>query len=699
MNKKNILILSIIAVFLLVIDITYAYFTAEITGRETTSTIIVNGGQMHIHYDNNSGEIIAQNIYPREEAWVTKNFTVTGTNTTDLKMKYKVGLDITTNTFPDDYLTYSLTNTRKDSGTSISNKTNKPINGTGTIWFGEGLFVTGTNQVHAYTLNIYFPDTGEDQNDAQTSALIAKVIIEENGTGELGKSITIDLGTTTTYGPNYDGCVQFFTDEYYNGESIPEENQEPVDTICTTGEYNGFDLEDMLINDHGMTLEEAVAEGILEVTSQEPITEIPEGYEYTDGPYIYRYKQSFSSTGHNGKLWSNQNTNGWGVALTDSVNGTNLHANDDLVHYSYINGEPVLYMDYMFTECDYIDNVDFSSFNTTNVISMEGMFSWSSGMNIDLSAFDTSNVVNVQSMFYGSSINKLILTSFNLDKVTSLNSMFSGYYGDYLDLSSFDTSRITDMSYMFFGVNIPSLDISNFDTSNVTNMNSMFSSSRLETLNISHFVFNSIGLNDFLSNSQSLRSLILDNADFSKIYDGKYLFSTTRGNTNNTIYNCNNLKSISLKGSNFSGISDDADTDMMFKSNTLESVDLTNTIFPNARSFNNMFRESSVSSVIFTGATYPYLQSTVNMFNGSTAQSLNIVGLDTSNVSDMTRMFSNSSATTLDLSWMDTSSVTNTDNMFENAVATVGYARTQADSDKLNASSYKPSTLTFVVKP
>ena len=38
-------------------------------------------------------------------------------------------------------------------------------------------------------------------------------------------------------------------------------------------------------------------------------------------------------------------------------------------------------------------------------------------------------------------------------------------------------------------------------------------------------------------------------------------------------------------------------------------------------------------------------------------------------------------------------------NMFNNSSAITGYARTQADADKFNASSGKPPGLTFVVKP
>ena len=68
------------------------------------------------------------------------------------------------------------------------------------------------------------------------------------------------------------------------------------------------------------------------------------------------------------------------------------------------------------------------------------------------------------------------------------------------------------------------------------------------------------------------------------------------------------------------------------------------------------------------------------------------------NVTSMIRMFHSSSATTLDLSSFDTSNVTSMSGMFRNSSATTGYARTQADADKFNASSYKPAGLAFVVK-
>ena len=52
----------------------------------------------------------------------------------------------------------------------------------------------------------------------------------------------------------------------------------------------------------------------------------------------------------------------------------------------------------------------------------------------------------------------------------------------------------------------------------------------------------------------------------------------------------------------------------------------------------------------------------------------------------------------LDLSSFDMSNVIEKSDMFKGTSATVGYARTQADADRFNSTSNKPSTLTFVVK-
>ena len=70
---------------------------------------------------------------------------------------------------------------------------------------------------------------------------------------------------------------------------------------------------------------------------------------------------------------------------------------------------------------------------------------------IDLSSFDTSNVTNMLGMFSGSQATTLDLSSFDTRKVNNMNEMFYGSQATTLDLSSFDTSSVSvmEMGFMF----------------------------------------------------------------------------------------------------------------------------------------------------------------------------------------------------------------------------------------------------------
>lgn len=95
-----------IALFFLILGLSYAYFTANITGSETGTTISAGGGIMYMTFDGGNN-ITMNNIYPRSEAWGTKIFTVTGNNTTDLNMAYSLYLEVEENTFNDHAMQYN----------------------------------------------------------------------------------------------------------------------------------------------------------------------------------------------------------------------------------------------------------------------------------------------------------------------------------------------------------------------------------------------------------------------------------------------------------------------------------------------------------------------------------------------------------------------------------------------------------------
>ena len=189
MEKKNKIIIVAIsfALVLLFSGLTYAYFTSA-TSSESGSSIVAKGGQMNVVYDNKSANITVSNIYPRDEAWVTKKFQVIGNNTTDLLMFYKVKMVIDNNEFGLD-LSYKLTGTNTaNSGALIPNVTSNAYIGSTDVTFGTGYHVKGTNKIHEYTLQIFFKprntgyDSDDNQNYGQEANFAAHLVIEMDGT-------------------------------------------------------------------------------------------------------------------------------------------------------------------------------------------------------------------------------------------------------------------------------------------------------------------------------------------------------------------------------------------------------------------------------------------------------------------------------------------------------------------------------------
>jgi surface protein len=141
-------------------------------------------------------------------------------------------------------------------------------------------------------------------------------------------------------------------------------------------------------------------------------------------------------------------------------------------------------------------------------------------------------------------------------------------------------------------------------------------------------------------------------------------------------------------------------TDMshMFENSRATTLDLRYLDTSNVTDMSSMFQESRATTLDLRYFDTSNVIDMSSMFQESRATTLDLGSFDTSNVTDMSGMFINSRATTLDLSSFDTSNVIYMYSMFEGSAATTGYARTQADANRFNASSNKPSGLVFVVK-
>ena len=175
-SQKKVMLYVMLVALICVVGVSYAFFTAGMSS-ETTTTIRGDAGTMKIAYDGGNN-INLSGIYPRDEVWATKTITITGNNTTEADMYYKLTLVVDSNTFStSDPLQYELTSTNTSTnGNIIASKSKTNITGS-SIELGSGNFIKANNAKHTYQLKIYYPKKTTSQNDNQGASFSAHVEI------------------------------------------------------------------------------------------------------------------------------------------------------------------------------------------------------------------------------------------------------------------------------------------------------------------------------------------------------------------------------------------------------------------------------------------------------------------------------------------------------------------------------------------
>ncbi len=194
---------------------------------------------------------------------------------------------------------------------------------------------------------------------------------------------------------------------------------------------------------------------------------------------------------------------------------------------------------YMFSNSEWITDIDLSNFDTRHVKNMKRMFYECHNLtNINLTNFTTKNVTNMECLFGNcKNLENIDLSSFDTKKVTTMKNMFNGCKKlEYVDLSNFNTENVTSMQSMFYCCeNLLSMDASSFNTSKVTNMNSMFGSCyKINEINVSSFnIENVIDMDKMFNCCNLLKSL-----DLSSFY------FDNNPKLDKFIYGCDNCKKI-----------------------------------------------------------------------------------------------------------------------------------------------------------
>lgn len=202
-------------------------------------------------------------------------------------------------------------------------------------------------------------------------------------------------------------------------------------------------------------------------------------------------------------------------------------------------------LSYAYYGNSYVEEVDFSKLETSNIQDFSYSFSSMTKLNkLDLRNLDTTNAQNMAYMFTGTgqsttSFQFLVGNKFNTSNVTNMSYMFNnlGAVGFLLDLTqipNFNTSNVTNMEGMFGRIKTDTVILgSNFDTRKVTTMRNMFAYgyANLKYLDLSMCYTPVLTTTQqMFNNCKSLTRIDMRNFNFSSVTNYTNMFGSSASN-------------------------------------------------------------------------------------------------------------------------------------------------------------------------
>lgn len=297
-------------------------------------------------------------------------------------------------------------------------------------------------------------------------------------------------------------------------------------------------------------------------------------------------------------------------------------------------------------------SADISSWDVSNVKSMDRMFMGASSFNGDLSNWDVSSVRNMQAMFYRASSFNGDISSWDVSRVTNMKSIFTEAKSFNGNINEWDISSINNMYGMFMDAISFNQNLNNWDVSNVTNMNSMFFGAKSFNRDISNWnVSNVTNMKTMFAKATSFNN-DLNSWDVSNVTSMMSMFrgaSSFNGDISNwDVSNVTDMSAMFSSATSFNG---------HISRWVVSSVNDMSSMFVAATSFNQNLNNWDVSHV--TNMSY--------MFQGADSFNGDISNWNISNVKDMSWMFYSNSSFDQDIGNWDVSNVTNMDYLFWNA--------------------------------
>ena len=189
-DKSKTVIVSIIGTILTIaivsLGVTYAFFSANISGSESGSTIVAEAGIMQIAVSGGNN-VTAEDIMPdNDNPWGTRAITLTGTNTTEKSMSYKIKLFVDNNEFKKANMQYTLTSTNTGNNGAVITSVTTATDITAAVGASQvlggttqvGYFLNASEVAHTYVLKLFYPETNTDQSEDMGAKFAAHIVVE-----------------------------------------------------------------------------------------------------------------------------------------------------------------------------------------------------------------------------------------------------------------------------------------------------------------------------------------------------------------------------------------------------------------------------------------------------------------------------------------------------------------------------------------
>lgn len=411
------------------------------------------------------------------------------------------------------------------------------------------------------------------------------------------------------------------------------------------------------------------------------------GATFIDGQYRYMYKKEM-----NYGSYINMDTDGWSVAL-NNINSTDPVTTELC---TTINGKPIVSTSFMFYMSK-ASSFDLTSFNTSNVVNMSGMFfaAANNATKIELKGLqflDTSNVTNMSYIFsnFGKKSNSvnINLSRWNVEKVTNIDSIFSTTGQDSqnvnINLSGWKLNSLTYMDSIFSstGANAKKVEV-NISKWYLPGISSLgydlgYLGSNADELiyNLTDMSFpNLTSLSSAFymtgNNAKKVSLIGLETWDVSNVTNLSYLFNWTASNAENF--------SVNLSGWNVRNVTNFNSMFRITASNAKNvNINLKNWNLNPSATFRDMFAysfgQTQSVNVDLSGWNLNHMSQIQTIFgamNCGNTCTLNLSNWKTSGLTSTATMFGdifmqNGKNITINVSNWDVSSVTTTNSMFYN---------------------------------